>query len=113
MSGHFDERLINVVRVVDVFLQFQESFKRSAEELRMSKSVADILIFFFCFGGDIILVSFPVVIVTSDWAVESFSFPFNDVFELLFRMPDSLGNESIFVGKGPCDLLVNISSGES
>ena len=113
LSGHFDEGLIDVVGVVDILLQFQESFEGGAEELRVSESVANILVFFFCFGGDIILVSFSVVMVASDRAVESFPFPFDDVFELLFRMPDGLGSESVLVGEGPCHLLVNISSGES
>lgn len=113
LCGHFNERLIDVVGVVYIFFQLQESFKRSTEEFGVSESIADILVFFLWFGCDIILVSFSMVMVFSDRSIESFSFPFDDVLELLFRVPDGLGGESILVCEGPSDLLVNISSGES
>lgn len=54
-----------------------------------------------------------MIVVLGNRSIESFLLPFNDMLEWYFLVPRSIGNEPIFVSKGPDLLVVNISSFES
>ena len=62
----------------------------------MAEPICDILIFFFRFYFNIIFISFSIEMF-SNRSVESFSFPFSDMLEIVFLMEWSICNESIFV----------------
>ena len=79
----------------------------------MSKSVRNIGIFFLRFHGYIVLVAFAVVVVMSDWSVESFLLPLDDVPEGRRSVPDSIGDEPVLVAESPDLLVVDVSSGET
>ena len=78
----------------------------------MAKSICDILIFFFRFYFNIIFISFSIEMF-GNRSVESFSFPFSDVLEIVFLMKWSIGNESIFVCESEflfCIVIYSIKS---
>ena len=54
-----------------------------------------------------------MIIVVGYRSVESFFLPFDDVFEGRTFVPDSVGDEAVFVREGPDLFFINISAGES
>ncbi len=97
------ERLIQVHWVENVVFKFKESVHRSSQKLWVTESVGDELVLFLRFHFDIVLVAFRVK-VFGDGSVGSFLFPLLDVLEVVFFVPGSVGNKSVFVGEN--DFLV-------
>jgi hypothetical protein len=79
----------------------------------MSQPVTDVFVFLFWFDGYIVFIAFAVVVVSGDWSVESFLFPFDDVFELLFRLPNCLSDKSVLICECPCYFVIDISPWEA
>ena len=63
----------------------------------MSESVSNIGIFLFWFDWNIVFISFAVIIVVGYRSIESFFLPFDDVFEGRTLVPNSVGDEAVFV----------------
>lgn len=96
--------------MVEILFELQESLKRVAEKFRMTQSVRDIFVLLFRLDGHIVLVSFAVIVVSSDRPVESFFLPFDDMLELLLGVPGSVGDESILILEGPVSFVHDISA---
>ena len=77
----------------------------------MTQSVSDILVLFFGFQFNIILVTFGVE-VFGDRSVNSFVLPLFDVLEIIFLVPWAVGDESVLVGENKL-LIVDVFSFET
>jgi hypothetical protein len=99
--------------MVEIFLKFQQSIHRSTEELWMSKSICYISVLFFGCYRHIILVSFAMIVIVSNRAVQPFLFPFQDMLERRSCVPGSVSDESVLVLKGEHLLAVDISARET
>lgn len=91
--------------MVDVLLKLEESVHRRAEELRMAQSICHILVLLLWLDGHIILVSLSVVVIVSDWPVQSFLLPLHDVLERSLLVPGSVSDKPILVLEGPLDFF--------
>lgn len=110
-AGLLDEWLIQVSWVEDVVLEFEESVNRAAQKLGMAQSVGNVLILFFGFQFNVVLVTFGVEMF-GDWTVESFVLPLLNVLEIVFLVPWGVGNESVLVGENEL-LVVDVLSFEA
>ena len=79
----------------------------------MSKSICNILVFFLRLNGNVIFITFSMIVVVSHWTVKSLLLPFDNVFELRLLVPGSIGNKSILILESPNRLFENISSLET
>jgi hypothetical protein len=113
LSGHPHEGLIEIGRMIDILLQFEEAVDGSAEELGMAQTVRYVFVLLFGLDGNVVLVALAVVVVASDWAVQSLLLPFHDVFELGFFVPGSVGDEAILILEGPVDLFGHFPAREA
>ena len=77
----------------------------------MAQSVGDVLVLFFGFQFNVILVTFGVE-VFGDWTVESFVLPLLNVLEIVFLVPWGVGDESVLVGENEL-LVVDVLSFEA
>ena len=77
----------------------------------MAQSVSDILILFFRFQLNIVLVALGVE-VFGDWSVGSLMFPLLNVLEVVFFVEGGVGDESIFISEDNF-LVVEVLSFES
>jgi len=96
--------------MIYIFFKLKESIHRSSKEFRVSKSISNILIFFFRSNRNIILVSLIVVIILSNWTIQSFILPFENMFELRFTHPWSISDKSVLVLECPNLLFVNVTT---
>jgi len=77
----------------------------------VTQSVGDVLILFFRFQFNVVLVTFRVEVL-GDWSVESFLFPLLDVLEIMLLVEGGVGDESILIGENEF-LVVNVLSFKS
>jgi hypothetical protein len=96
--------------MIEIFLQFKKSVDGSTKEFRMAESVSNVFVFFLGFNGNIILISFCMIVISCDGAIESLFFPLNNVFKPRFLDPRSISDESVLIQECPSMLSVNISS---
>lgn len=113
LGGHLDEGLVEIGRMVDILLELKEPVNWGSEELRMSQSIGDVLVFLLWLDGDIVLVSLAVVVVVGDWPVQSLLLPLHDVFELRLLVPRGIGDKPVLVLEGPLGFFGEISPWES
>lgn len=110
-AGLLDERLIQVSWVEDVVFELEESVNGAAEEFGMTQSVGDVLVLFFGFQLNVILVTFGVE-VFGDRSVKSFVLPLFNVLEIVFLVPWGVGDESVLIGENKL-LIVDVLSFET
>lgn len=110
LSWHFYEGLIQENRVVDIFLQFEKSVQSSTEKLWMTESICNVLVFFLRPNWNIVLISFGMIVIARNWAIEPLFFPLNDMLESWVFVPRGIGYKSIFIEIGKRGLFINISS---
>lgn len=113
LSGHLDEGLVEIGRVVDVLFKFEEAIDGSTEELRVAETISHILILLLGLNSHIVLVSLAVVIVAGDGAVEPLPLPLDNVFELRLLVPGGVGDEAVLILEGPANLLGHLATGEA
>ena len=113
LGGHVHKRLISEGGMVDILFEFEESVDRSSKKFRMAQSVSYIGIFLFRFDWYIVFVALSMVIVVSHRSVQSFTFPFDDMWEGNLFIPRGISDEAILVGEGPYLFVVNISAGKA
>lgn len=77
----------------------------------MAQSISNVLVLFFRFQLDVVLVSFRVE-VFGDWSVESLLFPLFNVLEVMFLVEGGVRYEPVFVSKDDF-LVVNVLPFES
>lgn len=76
--------------MVDILFKLEESINWGSEKFRMTKSIRYIFVFLFRSNSNIVFVTFSVVVITSDWSIESFFLPFEYVLEGNFDVPRSV-----------------------
>jgi hypothetical protein len=73
--------------MVDILFKFKKPINWGSEKFGMTESISNIFILFLRSNSNVVLVTFSVVVITSDWSIESFLLPFKNMLERDFDMP--------------------------
>lgn len=86
--------------MVDVVLQLEQPFDSRTEQLRMTKSIGEELIFLLRFNGNVVLVSLGMVEMAGDWSILVLFLPLLNVTGDPVKLVGSVRDEGILVEEG-------------
>lgn len=107
---HFDERLIKIGGMINIFLKLKKTIHRRSKKLWMTQSITNILIFFLGLYWNIIFISFWMVIVLRHRSMQSLLLPFFNMLERCFCWKISIRDKTILIVKSYHILVINITT---